>query len=104
MTNDSQPPLISAQGKVEIRIGDCRDLLAEMPDESVHCVVTSPPYNLGIDYSEYDDGGDRDAYLDWSMKWAGEVKRVLAEDGSFFLNVGASPRQPLLPHHNTAGP
>jgi DNA modification methylase len=29
---------------VEIKIGDCRDVLRSMPDESVHCVVTSPPY------------------------------------------------------------
>jgi DNA modification methylase len=29
---------------VRILVGDCRDRLAELPDESVHCCVTSPPY------------------------------------------------------------
>ena len=28
----------------EIRVGECRELLRAMPDESVQCVVTSPPY------------------------------------------------------------
>jgi site-specific DNA-methyltransferase (adenine-specific) len=72
--------------------------MAHLGAESVDLVVTSPPYNLGIGYSEYDDGQGRDAYLDWSREWAGEVKRVLSEDGSLFLNVGASPKNPLLPH------
>jgi site-specific DNA-methyltransferase (adenine-specific) len=77
---------------------DCVAGLKHLDEEGVDMVVTSPPYNLGIDYSEYDDGQGRDAYLDWTREWAGEVKRVLAADGSLFLNVGASPKNPLLPH------
>ncbi len=36
-------------------------------------------------------------YLNWSLEWTGEVKRVLKKDGSFFLNVGAAPANPWLP-------
>lgn len=36
--------MICANGQVEIRVGDCRDLLRAMPDQSVNCIVTSPPY------------------------------------------------------------
>jgi len=72
--------------------------MQQLPEASVDLVVTSPPYNLGVAYSEYDDSASRDDFLDWSFQWASEIKRLLAENGSFFLNVGASPKNPLLPH------
>lgn len=61
-------------------------------------VVTSPPYNLGIAYQSFQDTASRGDFLRWCLEWAGEVKRVLADDGSFFLNVGAAPANPHLPH------
>jgi site-specific DNA-methyltransferase (adenine-specific) len=78
--------------------GDCLQVLPTLPDGSVDLVVTSPPYNLGINYRSFDDTAGRGEFLDWCRAWASEVKRVLADDGSFFLNVGASPSNPLLPH------
>ena len=36
-----------------IQFGDCRDLLKEIPDESINLVVTSPPYNIGKQYGVY---------------------------------------------------
>ncbi len=69
-----------------------------MPDESIDIVVTSPPYNLGIDYGTYDDTKDRSSFVTWCQDWASEVHRLLKNDGSFFLNVGAAPANPLLPH------
>ena len=77
---------------------DCVEGMRAMDTGCVDLVVTSPPYNLGIDYSAYDDTMDRKKYLEWCCVWMGELRRVLAEKGSFFLNVGASPREPLLPH------
>ena len=81
-----------------LKTQDCilgmRDLLAE----SVDIVVTSPPYNLGIKYKNYNDSRNRDEYLLWSLEWATEVRRVLKSDGSFFLNLGAAPSNPLVPH------
>lgn len=40
---------------IDYRIGDCRELLKEIPDESVRLVVTSPPYNIGKPYGHYKD-------------------------------------------------
>lgn len=65
---------------------------------SVGIVVTSPPYNIGIDYASYDDTMGRADYLAWSREWMGAVRRVLSEDGSFFLNVSGSLKDPLVPH------
>jgi site-specific DNA-methyltransferase (adenine-specific) len=82
----------------DLRAGDCLDGMTVLPPDSVDLVVTSPPYNLDIAYASYRDNAPREEYLDWSYRWAAEVARVLKPDGSFFLNVGASPSNPLLPH------
>jgi site-specific DNA-methyltransferase (adenine-specific) len=77
---------------------DCIQAMRKLPPQSIDLVVTSPPYNLGIKYRNYDDDKSREEYLSWSLEWAGEVKRVLKEKGSFFLNLGACPSNPLIPH------
>ena len=78
--------------------GDCLQQLATLPDGSVDLVVTSPPYNLGISYNSFKDTAPRADFLDWCRRWSAEIKRVMADDASFFLNVGAAPANPLLPH------
>lgn len=72
--------------------------MRKLASGSIDLVVTSPPYNLGIDYRSYDDRGSREDYLAWCVEWAREIRRLLTDDGSFFLNLGASPKNPLLPH------
>jgi site-specific DNA-methyltransferase (adenine-specific) len=69
-----------------------------MSTQSIDLVVTSPPYNLGIRYSKFTDGATRVEYLRWCRMWAAEIARVLTADGSFFLNLGGSPSNPLFPH------
>ena len=41
--------------RLDIRIGDCREILKSIPDKSVKLVVTSPPYNIGKPYGKYKD-------------------------------------------------
>lgn len=72
--------------------------MAKLQDATVDLVVTSPPYNLGIAYRKYSDRQDRGKYLDWCADWATELRRLLKPGGSLFLNLGASPSNPLLPH------
>src|SRR6202007_1921865 len=60
----------------------------------IDAIVTSPPYNLGIRYRSYDDGLPRDEYLRWTGAWVEAVGRVLQNNGSLFLNVGAKPKDP----------
>ncbi len=82
----------------ELRTQDCLEGMKELDPASVDIVVTSPPYNLGINYSNYSDKKTRGEYLAWSCEWAREVNRVLKDNGSFFLNLGACPSNPLIPH------
>ena len=72
--------------------------MARLPDEDVDLVVTSPPYNLGVRYGTFSDRQDRQSYLRWCSEWSAEVRRVLKPTGSFFLNIGAAPSNPMLPH------
>ena len=57
-------------------------------------VVTSPPYNLGVQYRTYDDGKPHQDYLDWTGRWVAAAARLLTPQGSLFLNVGAKPTEP----------
>ena len=81
-------------GTLRFYLGDCLDVLARLPEGAVSAVVTSPPYNLGIQYRSYDDSLPREHYLEWTGDWIGAVRRALARDGSLFLNVGAKPTDP----------
>jgi site-specific DNA-methyltransferase (adenine-specific) len=84
--------------KFKLEVKDCLMGMSELAPVSVDLVVTSPPYNLGTRYSNDDDNRSRNDYLDWSLLWMSEVRRVLSDKGSFFLNLGACPSNPLLPH------
>lgn len=66
--------------------GDSRELLEELPDESINLVVTSPPFAL----QKKKDYGNMDAeeYNEWFMEFAEKVHRVLKPDGSFVVDIG----------------
>jgi site-specific DNA-methyltransferase (adenine-specific) len=72
--------------------------MASLASASVDLVVTSPPYNLNVKYRTYADHQDRTSYLEWCRIWAEQVRRLLAPNGSFFLNLGGAPSNPMLPH------
>ena len=78
---------------VRILIGDVRDKLAELADESVHCVVTSPPYWGLRDYGVEGQIGLEADFRDYVATMVAvlrEVRRVLRRDGTLWLNLGDS--------------
>src|SRR5262245_33013238 len=75
-------------------LADCLDVFGQLPARSVDVIVTSPPYNLGIQYTRYQDTLSREDYLEWTHNWIAAAARVLRPDGSLFLNVGAKPTDP----------
>jgi site-specific DNA-methyltransferase (adenine-specific) len=82
----------------DLQLKDCIAGMAKLPNEHVDLVVTSPPYNLGVRYGKFSDRQDRQSYLQWCGQWGAQVRRVLKPRGSFFLNIGSSPSNPMLPH------
>ena len=78
---------------ISILYGDCRDMLKTLPDESVHCVVTSPPYWGLRDYNVAGQIGLEPDFNDYIAAMVGvfrEVRRVLRSDGTLWLNLGDS--------------
>ncbi len=77
----------------QLHVGDVREVLADLPDESVHCVVTSPPYWGLRDYGSQGQFGlepTPDEYVANMVAVFREVLRVLRRDGTCWLNIGDS--------------
>ena len=78
---------------VRIIVGDVRETLAQIPDASVQCCVTSPPYFGLRDYGHAGQIGlepTPDAYVAEMVAVFREVRRVLRDDGTLWLNLGDS--------------
>src|SRR5438132_14057802 len=75
-------------------LADCLEVFRQLPPRSADVIVTSPPDNLGIQYSRYEDSLPQADDLEWTNAWIGAAAKVLRPDGSLFLNVGAKPTDP----------
>jgi site-specific DNA-methyltransferase (adenine-specific) len=71
----------------KITTGDCREVMREMPANSIDLMVTSPPYGVGIAYDSFDDDINFEAYKEFSREWLSEAFRVLKPDGRLALNI-----------------
>jgi DNA modification methylase len=84
---------------IDLRLGDCLEVMKSIPDNSVDLCLTDPPYNIardnnfstmgraGIDFGEWDKGFDLFSYID-------QVSRIIKKNGSFVVfndwkNLGA---------------
>ena len=65
---------------------DCVEGLKRVPSNSIDLIVTSPPYNIGMDYDSYNDSMLWGEYLDWCKQWLEECYRVLKDDGRICIN------------------
>jgi len=71
--------------------GDAKLVLQQLPDESFHCVITSPPYYWLRDYGVLGQTGQEETvggYVSAICSVMDEVRRVLVNDGVLFLNLG----------------
>jgi len=68
--------------------GDSLELLKHIPNQSVHLILTSPPFAL-TRKKEYGNK-DADEYIDWFMQFARQFKRILHQDGSFIVDLGGA--------------
>lgn len=84
----------NGETRLTLYCGDALEVLRTLPDESVHCSVTSPPYGKLINYNTGGRGDygpnstpGPDEYADWFLPVAGEIERVLVLGGVFALNL-----------------
>jgi modification methylase len=77
--------------KILAKSSEC---MAEIPDSSVHLMVTSPPYNVGKDY---DEDLTLEEYLEFLNRVWREVHRVLVPGGRACINIANLGRRPYIP-------
>mgnify|MGYP000307966122 FL=1 len=73
------------EAEIVVFSGDVIDFLAQVPDNSVALIVTSPPYNLG---KEYENRVSIEQYLQTQAQIIAQLHRILREDGSICWQVG----------------
>lgn len=71
-----------------IHQGDCVELLAQLPAESIDLAFADPPYNIGFKYDEYQDNHADEDYLRWCESWIEQLHRVVKPTGAFWLAIG----------------
>ena len=57
--------------------GDCVKVMASLPESCVDLIVTSPPYNVGIDYDNHNDRQSMEDYWQFTKDWLSESYRIL---------------------------
>jgi DNA modification methylase len=72
---------------IDIRLGDCFELIKDLPDNSVDLVITSPPYADIVNYGKNISIQKPQDYCDWILPLFNEIQRVLKPSGSFILNI-----------------
>ncbi len=78
-------------GDVQVLLGDSRDVLPQLEVQSIQCCVTSPPYWGLRDYDHSSQIGTESSpeeYVEHLVEIFRNVRRVLTDDGTFWLNVG----------------
>lgn len=83
--------------------GDVLEKIREIPSNSIHLAITSPPYNLGKEYDIHNDKMEYKQYLKWLNQVWKETKRVLVPGGRFALNIAPTGIKEFNPvHHDFA--
>jgi DNA modification methylase len=72
----------------EIYHGDCLEIMAEFPSESVDLIFADPPFNIGIRYDNTDDNRQYEEYVAWSARWMDAAVRLLKKTGSLYIAIG----------------
>lgn len=72
------------------------EVIEELPDNCIHLMVTSPPYNVG---KEYDEDLTLDEYRKFLKRVWSEVKRILVPGGRMCINIANLGRKPYIPLH-----
>ena len=95
--------------------GDCLEVMKHIPDNSIDCIVTSPPYNkhsakrkcgktdswqkANVDYGNFKDDMPEEKYQEWQKEVIRECLRILKKDGSIFYN-----HKPRIVNHKVIFP
>ena len=71
----------------KVYLGDCIEVISQIPDQTVDLVFADPPFNIGIKYDNYNDDRSCEDYYNWSEKWIEQTYRVLKKTGSIYVAI-----------------
>ena len=92
---------------IDLKQGDCLELMKDIADKSIDLIITSPPYNMTKRKGGYADTGRYDKYIDWKpekeyLLWIEDVfnsfENVLVSNGVILFNFSYSIENPSLPY------
>ncbi|MCA9295228.1 MAG: hypothetical protein KC983_01900, partial [Phycisphaerales bacterium] len=85
-------------------VGDCRDVLANLPDRgSVDLIFADPPFNWDVPYEAWHDGMPRDAYERFTFDWLDACIDVLSPTGSLWVNIPDDTAAEIVVHLKRRG-
>jgi len=70
----------------KIILGDCLEIMKDIPNDSVDMTFADPPFNLKKKYNHYEDTKEKEEYLEWCNKWISEMVRITKPSGSIFVH------------------
>jgi len=71
----------------KIITGDCVEVMKTLPEGEIDILISSPPYNVGINYDAHIDTLDMNVYWEWTKEWLSEAYRILKDDGRVAINI-----------------
>lgn len=91
------------QPDTSVYVGDCRNVLASLPQASVDLVFADPPFNWRIEYGEWDDARPRGEYLQFTREWLDACIHVLKDSGSLWINIPDDSAAEIVMHLKARG-
>jgi len=79
--------------------GDCLNVMKQIPDNSIDAVITSPPYNLNMNYDKYKDNKDFNEYVLFMTSVLEEIKRIVKSGGRVIINLAPANGVYFPSHH-----
>jgi site-specific DNA-methyltransferase (adenine-specific) len=67
--------------------GNIVDILPLLPKDSIDMVITSPPYNVGVSYDNWNDNMTEDEYFKFTNNWISELKKIVKLGGRLGINI-----------------
>ena len=72
----------------KVYLGNCIEIMKQIPDGKADLVFADPPFNIGIKYDNYNDSRSYESYYNWSEEWIAQACRLLKPNGSIYIAIG----------------
>jgi site-specific DNA-methyltransferase (adenine-specific) len=99
-----EPAFRKADPDTRLYVGDCRDILASLPDRgSVDLIFADPPFNWDVPYDEWQDGMPRREYEKFTFEWLDGCIEALGPRGSLWVNIPDDTAAEIVMHLKRRG-